>query len=89
MGRSETSEEVRNALVNATWLTHWGLYKEHKLPGWPASHRPGKVPICVPTSAYPFGCISIRDTLSFVPPKVKPDIAESKPNEVESQRHPA
>jgi hypothetical protein len=43
MGRIETSPPVQQALANATWLTHWGLYKDHKGADWEKSHRPGKV----------------------------------------------
>ena len=43
MGRAEASQEVRLALENATWLTHWGLHTEHRGARWAASHRPGQV----------------------------------------------
>ncbi|KAG2424369.1 hypothetical protein HXX76_014578 [Chlamydomonas incerta] len=41
-GRDELSEEAQVATANATWLTHWGLARDHEFAGWKAAHRPGR-----------------------------------------------
>ncbi|KAG2452459.1 hypothetical protein HYH02_002701 [Chlamydomonas schloesseri] len=41
-GRDELSEEAQALTRNATWLTHWGLARDHEFAGWKAAHRPGR-----------------------------------------------
>lgn len=41
------SRELRALTANATWLTHWGLVREHPISKWKAAHVPGKVRPCV------------------------------------------
>ncbi|GLC47762.1 hypothetical protein PLESTB_000023000 [Pleodorina starrii] len=41
-GRDELSEDAQLLTRNATWLTHWGLARDHEFAGWKASHRPGR-----------------------------------------------
>ncbi len=36
-------EELGDAFTNITWMSHWGLYEDHPVTGWPKAHRPGKV----------------------------------------------
>ncbi|GFR49303.1 hypothetical protein Agub_g11325 [Astrephomene gubernaculifera] len=41
-GRDELSEDVQLLTRNASWLTHWGLARNHDFAGWLQSHRPGR-----------------------------------------------
>lgn len=50
MGRTEAKIGAQAVLDKAIWLTHWGLYEDHKTARWPtvdskwtASHRIGQV----------------------------------------------
>lgn len=43
LGYEEQPKDVRAMTTNVTWLTYWGLYKDHPIGGWKAAHRPGKV----------------------------------------------
>jgi len=42
MGRGEATAELRALAENVTWLTHWGLHRDHKYARWGKSHRPGQ-----------------------------------------------
>ncbi len=41
-GRDELTEDAQLLTRNSTWLTHWGLARDHVFADWQASHRPGK-----------------------------------------------
>ncbi|GIL79650.1 hypothetical protein Vretimale_12247 [Volvox reticuliferus] len=41
-GRDELSEDAQLLTRNATWLTHWGLARDHEFAGWKQAHRPGR-----------------------------------------------
>jgi hypothetical protein len=37
----------RDATRNLTFLSHWGLHRDHSVAGWKANHIPGKVRMAV------------------------------------------
>lgn len=43
MGRHDLMAPARDLTLNATYLAHWGLYKDQPVGKWPASFRPGQV----------------------------------------------
>ncbi|KAG2498002.1 hypothetical protein HYH03_004261 [Edaphochlamys debaryana] len=42
LGRRALVSEVLALTENVTFLTHWGLHRNHTVTGWHESHRPGK-----------------------------------------------
>lgn len=43
IGRRILTPELLHMTENCTFLTHWGLHRNHSGGNWLASHRPGKV----------------------------------------------